>query len=402
MVLASLLVPLAVLAIVLLIQRLHLPAFLAIMATVVVYGIAADMTFQSLGKAFGLGFTSALEQVGLLVVAAPGSPHWRCASRSAPARRRCRRACRTGRFGGGRPGAAAAGRPGAPRRALTGAHPAGGRRRGALRRSAVAAASVIGQLPDRPDGRAARRGDRALLGWWHVARQVPAGTVPGGSVGPDRHRHPDRAAGRAIGGADAERAPGQGRRARVLHRHLEAADPGGIALTVAMLFAGRWQPSVLANRGWAPPCWRSGVGRASVFDETGMAELLAEHALHPKSGILTPFLPRHRQDHAGQFADRRAHRLGMVEPMLRRSASTAPGPSLASAAVGAGSMAICHVNDPLFWIAARWPSFRPAARSSSSAGQRGDGSRRARRAGGDPAVHLGQVSHLFLIGFSPW
>ena len=55
MLLASLLVPIAVVAIVLLIQRLHLPAFLAIMATVVVYGIAADMTFQSVGKAFGLG-----------------------------------------------------------------------------------------------------------------------------------------------------------------------------------------------------------------------------------------------------------------------------------------------------------------------------------------------------------
>ena len=69
MLLASLLLPIAVVAIVLLVQRLHLPVFLAIMATVVVYGIAADMTFQSVGKAFGLGFTAALEQVGLLVVA---------------------------------------------------------------------------------------------------------------------------------------------------------------------------------------------------------------------------------------------------------------------------------------------------------------------------------------------
>src|SRR5260370_41915497 len=69
MLLASLLVPIAVVAIVLLVQRLRLPVFLAIMATVVVYGIAADMTFQSVGKAFGLGFTAALEQIGLLVVA---------------------------------------------------------------------------------------------------------------------------------------------------------------------------------------------------------------------------------------------------------------------------------------------------------------------------------------------
>src|SRR5260370_10520507 len=69
MLFASLLVPIAVVAIVLLIQRLHLPAFLAIRATVVVYGSAADMHFKRDGKAFGLGFTAALEQSGLLVVA---------------------------------------------------------------------------------------------------------------------------------------------------------------------------------------------------------------------------------------------------------------------------------------------------------------------------------------------
>src|SRR3981081_3283006 len=69
MLLASLLVPLAVLAIVYLTQRLRLPAFLAIMATVVVYGLAADMPFQSVGRALGWGFTAALEQAGLLVVA---------------------------------------------------------------------------------------------------------------------------------------------------------------------------------------------------------------------------------------------------------------------------------------------------------------------------------------------
>ena len=42
MILASLLLPIAVAAIVFLIQRVRLPAFLAIMATVVVYGIAAE------------------------------------------------------------------------------------------------------------------------------------------------------------------------------------------------------------------------------------------------------------------------------------------------------------------------------------------------------------------------
>ena len=69
MILAALLLPVAIVAIVLAIQRLRLPAFLALMIVVVGYGWAANMTWQSIGKAFGLGFVSALEQTGLLVVA---------------------------------------------------------------------------------------------------------------------------------------------------------------------------------------------------------------------------------------------------------------------------------------------------------------------------------------------
>ncbi len=129
MLLASLLVPIAVVAIVLLIQRLRLPAFLAIMATVVVYGIAADMTFQSVGKAFGLGFTAALEQTGLLVVAGAlvqalvlRQPLGTGTSAAG------RRAGRARRVGDRRPRAAAAGRPGrAAPRARPRAHLAGRR-----------------------------------------------------------------------------------------------------------------------------------------------------------------------------------------------------------------------------------------------------------------------------------
>ena len=87
MILASLLLPIAVVAIVLLVQRCSLPVFLAMMATVVGYGIAADMTFQSVGKAFGLGF------VGGARTDRPAGGGRRagrcpacCASRSAPAR----------------------------------------------------------------------------------------------------------------------------------------------------------------------------------------------------------------------------------------------------------------------------------------------------------------------------
>ena len=51
---------------------------------------------------------------------------------------------------------------------------------------------------------------------------------------------------------------------------------------------------------------------------------------------------------------------GMVEPMLPAlGLDSATGRALAAAAVGAGSIAICHVNDPFFWIAAHMGRLSP-------------------------------------------
>jgi len=50
----------------------------------------------------------------------------------------------------------------------------------------------------------------------------------------------------------------------------------------------------------------------------------------------------------------------MVEPMLPAlGLDSATGRALAAAAVGAGSIAICHVNDPFFWIAAHMAGLSP-------------------------------------------
>ena len=64
------------------------------------------------------------------------------------------------------------------------------------------------------------------------------------------------------------------------------------ALTLAVVLARRWEPSTLVGRSWAPLLLAVGAsgGLGRVFDETGMAELLAEYALHPRHGVLTPFL----------------------------------------------------------------------------------------------------------------
>jgi GntP family gluconate:H+ symporter len=128
-----------------------------------------------------------------------------------------------------------------------------------------------------------------------------------------------------------------------------------ISVTLAILFARTWQPSALAGRSWAPLLMAVGAagGLSRVFDETGMAELLAEHALHPRFGLLTPFLAAAIvKTMQGNSLTAVLTASGMVEPMLPSlGLDSGIGRSLAAAAVGAGSMAICHINDPFFWIA---------------------------------------------------
>jgi GntP family gluconate:H+ symporter len=360
MLLASLLVPMAVVAVVLLIERLRLPAFLALMATVVVYGIAADMTFQSVGKAFGQGFASTLEQIGLLVVAGAltGSLVLRRPLGTGTS-------ALAGALGALGPSASAglallqpAGQE-APRRAcgmaltllafaaLVAPAPV-----------AVAAASVMKTtsgatlLVTLPVAVLA-----ALLGWWHVARNLPASVTPGRldwswlAIGlplallivQSVAQFPSEPLGK--GGAR--------------EFYIGISKPlvlTVIALTVAALFARSWQPSALAGRSWAPLLLAVAAsgGFSRVLDETGMAELLAEHALQPRFGLLTPFLAAAIvKTMQGNSLTAVLTASGMVEPMLPAlGLDGALGRSLAAAAVGAGSMAICHVNDPLFWIAA--------------------------------------------------
>ena len=359
MLLASLLVPIAVLAIVLLVQRLHLPAFLAIMATVVVYGIAADMQFQSVGDSFGLGFASAIEQVGLLVVAG--------ALVSALALRQplgTGSAAVAGAFAG--MGVSASG-------ALALLQPAG---QDAPRRAlgmALTLLSVAAFVAPAPHAAASANvlkvglGTMALaglplaliaaaVGWWHVARQVPGSGAPGrlgwawlaiaiplaGLVGQSFAHMP----GAPFGMWARDFFSG-------LSRPLLLAV---VAITLGVLFAGRWQPSALIGRSWAPLLLTVGAagGLSRVFDETGVAPLVAETVLHPRYGILTPFLAAAVvKTMQGGSLTAVLTATGMIEPMLPALGLDSPnGRVLAALSAGAGSIAICHVNDPFFWIAA--------------------------------------------------
>jgi GntP family gluconate:H+ symporter len=367
MLLASLLVPIAVVAIVLLTQRLRLPAFLAIMATVVVYGIAADMTFQSVGKAFGLGFTAALEQAGLLVVA--GALVQALVLRQPLGTGTSAVVGALAGLGASAAGGLALLQPAgqdAPRRAL------------GLALTLLAVSSLVAPSPLAVAAASVMKASNAttlmvalpfaaiatLLGWWYVARQVPATKVPGWLdwtwlavlipiallIVQSVAQMPSEPLGK--GGAR--------------EFYIGISKPlmlAAVAITLGVLFAGRWQPSALAGRSWAPLLLAVGAsgGLARVFDETGMAELLAEHALHPRFGVLTPFLAAAIvKTMQGNSLTAVLTASGMVEPMLPAlGLDSTSGRALAAAAVGAGSMAICHVNDPFFWIAASMGRLTP-------------------------------------------
>lgn len=359
--------PIAVALIVLLVQRIRLPAFLAIMATVVVYGIAADMTFQSIGKAFGLGFTNALEQVGLLVVA--GALAGAVLLRTPLGTGTSAVAGALAGLGGSAAGGLALLQPAgqdAPRRAL------------GMALTLLAVAALIVPSPLAVAAASVMKANlrtmlmvgvpiaivAAALGWWHVARLEPAAQAPGRLdwawlcigipiallIVQSIAQMPSEPLGK--GGA------------REFYTGI--AKPlilTAIALTLAVVLARRWEPSTLVGRSWAPLLLAVGAsgGLGRVFDETGMAELLAEYALHPRYGVLTPFLAAAIvKTMQGNSLTAVLTASGMVEPMLPAlGLDSASGRALAAAAVGAGSMAVCHVNDPFFWIAASMGRLSP-------------------------------------------
>ncbi len=367
MILASLLLPIAVAAIVYLVQRVRLPVFLAIMATVVVYGIAADMTFQSVGKAFGLGFTTALEQTGLLVVA--GALVGALLLRTPLGTGTSAAAGIVAGLGASASGGLALLQPAgqdAPRRAL------------GLALTLLAVAALLAPSPLAVAAASVMKANirtefmiaipvavvAVALGWWHVARQVPSKTTEGELswawlciaiplgllVLQSIAQMPSEPLGK--GGAR--------------EFYIGISKPlmlTALAITLAVVLARRWEPSALASRSWAPLLLAVGAsgGLARVFDETGMSELLAEYALHPRYGVLTPFLAAAIvKTMQGNSLTAVLTASGMVEPMLPAlGLDSASGRAIAAAAVGAGSMAICHVNDPFFWIAAHMGRLSP-------------------------------------------
>jgi GntP family gluconate:H+ symporter len=358
MILAALLLPFAVAAIVLLIQRFEVPAALALMVVVVAYGIAADMTFQSIGKAFGLGFVAALEQAGLLVVAGGLVGRLLIKQPLGPA---AVLAGALAGLGGSASGALAllqpAGRAIGLALTLLAVHALV-----APSPLAVAAASVVKAniatmaLIGAPVAIVA-----AAAGWWLFARddRAPGGVSPGWLaialpiallIVQSIAQMPSEPLGK--GGAR-EFYTG-------ISKPLVLAV---LAIALAVLLSRRWQPERLADTSWAPLLLTVGAagGFARVLDETGMAELLAEHMLDPRFGLLAPFLAAATvKTMQGNSLSAVLTASGMVEPMLPALGLDSPaGRALTAAATGAGAIAICHVNDPFFWIASHMAGLPP-------------------------------------------
>jgi len=360
MILAALLLPVAVVAIVLAIQRLRVPAFLALMAVVVGYGIAAQMTFQSIGKAFGLGFVAALEQTGLLVVSASLVGALLRPPALTPAS-----AALAGIL---------AGLGGSATSGLALMKPAG--RAVTLALTVLVVHALVAPSPLAVAAMSVMKADVATmlaftipvavivvvvvwlfarhidglhgdLSWAWLAIAVPLGLLVLQAIA----QMPSEPLGK--GGAR-EFYTG-------ISRSLILAV---LAIGIAVLLSRRWQPETLADASWAPLLLTIGAagGLARVLDETGMAELLAEKALHPGLGLLTPFLAAAIvKTMQGNSLSAVLTASGMVEPMLPAlGLDSASGRALAAAAAGAGSIAICHVNDPFFWIAADIGKLSPA------------------------------------------
>jgi GntP family gluconate:H+ symporter len=136
-----------------------------------------------------------------------------------------------------------------------------------------------------------------------------------------------------------------------------------LTIALALVLSRRWQPEALADARWAPLLLTVGAagGLARVLDETGMAELLAEQVADPRLGLLAPFLAAATvKTLQGNSLSAVLTASGIVEPMLPALGLDSPtGRALAAAAAGAGSIAICHVNDPFFWIAAHMADLSP-------------------------------------------
>lgn len=390
----------AVALLVVLTGRFRLHATLALAGLIVAYGVTADMTISSIGRTFSIGFVHTLDQVGLVllggIIAATFVARSGAAARVAAAltRRRVSSAIAV-------PIGLVAGTGASPAAALALLLPVVRALRGrsalVLSLSLLAAFALVPPSPIAIAGSAVLGADAmtsfaigaplavviALAGWFYARKALPTVDDSDAEVTAETMRTRDVLAlclpvlipialliVQSVAQIPSEPLGRGGMRelfigiSRPLMLMVFAAG-------LAMLLVWRWDAAALSERGWAGEAIvaaagilmimgiAGGFGR--VLDETGAAELLGEAMSAKRWGVLTPFLiAAIVKSMVGSSLTAALTTSGMVEPLLPSLGLDDPtGRALAVAAVGAGAMTVCHVNDAHFWLTAHAQRLTP-------------------------------------------
>jgi len=125
---------------------------------------------------------------------------------------------------------------------------------------------------------------------------------------------------------------------------------------------GRWSRDIVSTEGWlgraliqaAPAMLLIGAagGLQRLLQETGMAELLGEKLLGWHLGLLLPLLVAAlMKTLQGSSLVAAITAAGMIQPLLvPLGLDHETGRALAVLAIGIGSMTVAHINDPFFWL----------------------------------------------------
>jgi GntP family gluconate:H+ symporter len=382
MLLATILLPLVLAFVIVAVQRFDLPAWFALTAAALGYGLLADRQLHAFGRAFSLGFASAIEQVGLLVIVG-GVLGIALRGRALPPVPAAASGVAAGMMV---PAAAGLG-------LLHGAF-AGAPRRGLLAVMLALAAQAV-MLPS-PVAVAAAWVTRADLGHM-MALGTPMALLA--AMGAWRALRPRVCADSplAFEATGSEESASMKRETAAIWWILpillgimlvfalaqvpseplgkRAADlmvtnlgrpfvVAAVGLTLAFVASRYVRAAAHDTTPWAPLLLTVGAsgGLSFVLNETGAPELLAETWLDARLGLLVPFLTAATvKTMQGSSLTAVLTAVGMTEPMLASlGLDSSSGRLLAAGAAGAGSIALCHVNDPLFWIGAHMLRLPPA------------------------------------------
>ncbi len=138
-----------------------------------------------------------------------------------------------------------------------------------------------------------------------------------------------------------------------------------VSVVLVLLLTRRWDSEALSERGWMGDAAASAAGLllvvgaaggfAKLLQNTGMPELLGESASTLGWGVLVPLLVALVvKTLQGSSLVAAITAAGMIEPLLSGlGLDGTTGRALAVVAIGAGASAASHVNDATFWIVGR-------------------------------------------------